>query len=351
MGLAHAASGAGIEVSVTETTPDWSDYLSGQPEASLFHDPRWGRVMNAAYGNGCLYLTARRGDRIVGVLQLVDKKSWLFGHYLCSLPYFDASGVLANDPETAQALLSRAEELRQEEDAQWVELRQGSVLDAAMPVRTDKVALWLSLPESADDLWKALKPKVRNQVRKAEKEGLTVHRGGMELLDEFYAIYVRTMRDLGSPPHSRRFFGEAFGEFPSLTRLMVVRLRERPAAAALMLHDRQGVHVPWAGSDWRLRELCANMLLYWSMLSDACEQKATRFDFGRSTRDSGTHRFKKQWGAEEVPLYWQYLLPEGAELPGLRHDSRKYAFIEACWRKLPLSVVRVLGSRIIGKLS
>lgn len=331
--------------------PEWDDYLSGRPEASVFHDPRWGRVMNAAYGNGCLYLTARRGDRIVGVLQLVDKKSRLFGHYLCSLPYFDASGILAGDPETAKALLSRAGELRQEKGAQWVELRQESVLDAALPSRTDKITLWLSLPESPGDLWKALKPKVRNQVRKAEKEGLTVHRGGVELLDEFYAVYSRTMRDLGSPPHSRRFFGQIFAEFPSLTRLTLVRHRERPAAAALTLHDRQGTHVPWAGSDWRLRDLCANMLLYWSMLSDSCEQKVSRFDFGRSTRDSGTHRFKRQWGAEEVPLYWCYLLPEGAELPGLRHDSRKYAFIEACWRKLPLGIVRGLGPRIMGKLS
>jgi FemAB-related protein (PEP-CTERM system-associated) len=319
-------------------------------EASVFHDPGWGRVMNAAYGNGCRYLTARRGDRTVGVLQLVDKKSRFFGHYLCSLPYLDASGILADDPEAAQALLSKARALREQQDAQWVELRQGCMIDESLPVRTDKITLWLPLPGSPEELWKAFKSKVRNHVRKAEKEGLTVHRG-TELLDEFFAIYLRTMRDLGSPSHSRGFFAQILEAFPTSARVSAVRLGERPLAAALTLTDRHGVHVPWAGSDWRVSELCANSLLYWSMLSDACEQRATRFDFGRSTRDSGTHRFKKQWGAEEIPLYWQYLLPEGAELPGLRHDSRKYAFMEACWRKLPLSVVRVLGPRIMGKLS
>ncbi len=351
MGPTQAASGAGIEVSVTETVPDWSDYLAGQPDATLFHHPGWGRVMNAVYGNGCVYLTARRGDRTVGVLQVVDKRSRLFGRYLCSLPYFDASGILADDPETAQALLSRARALREERGVQWVELRQESMIDGSLPVRTDKITLWLALPGSPEELWQALKPKVRNQVRKAEKEGLTVHRGGPELLDEFYAIYLRTMRDLGSPPHSRLFFREIFSGFSASARLVVARQGERPVAAGLMLCDRHSVHVPWAASDWRVSDLCGNMLLYWSMLSDACDRKAGRFDFGRSTRDSGTHRFKKQWGAEEVPLYWQYLLPEGAELPGLRHDSRKYAFMEACWRRLPLSVVRVLGPRIIGKLS
>lgn len=106
-----------------------------------------------------------------------------------------------------------------------------------------------------------------------------------------------------------------------------------------------------AGSDWRLRQLCGNMLLYWSMLSDACERGAPVVDFGRGTKGSGSHRFKTQWGGEEVALYWYYLLPAGAELPALRHDKPKYRFAEACWRKLPLWITRVLGPRLIRKLS
>ena len=131
----------------------------------------------------------------------------------------------------------------------------------------------------------------------------------MELLDEFFAIYVRTMRDLGSPPHGRRFFAKILDGFGSAVRLFVVHLGERPVAASLVLADPHGVHVPWSGSDRRVRDMCGNVLLYWSMLSDACKKGAKSFDFGRSTRDSGTHTFKKQWGAVDVPLYWHYLLP------------------------------------------
>ena len=87
------------------------------------------------------------------------------------------------------------------------------------------------------------------------------------------------------------------------------------------------------------------------MLADSSQRGAGRFDFGRSTRQAGTYRFKKQWGAEEIPLYWYYLLPEGRALPELRPDSAKYRFMVACWKKLPVGLATALGQRIVGKLS
>ena len=339
------------EVTVSSELPAWEDYLEGRPDATIYHDPRWGRVMAEVYGNRPVYLTATRGGRTVGVLPLVRQKSLLFGSHLCSVPYFDAAGILADDEAARRALADRARALRSEHGAKWVELRQVEPVDEALPTRTDKVTLRLALPDSADVLWKALKAKVRNQVRKAEKADLAAADGGPELVGEFYAVYSRNMRDLGSPPHARHFFEAIAEEFGGSVRLFVVRQEGRALAASLTLADGHGLRVPWAGSDWRARDLCPNMLLYWRMLAHGCETRAACFDFGRSTRDEGTYRFKRQWGAEPVPLYWHYLLPEGAEMPELRPDSRKYRLMVACWRKLPVWMARAIGPRIIAKLS
>jgi len=170
-------------------------------------------------------------------------------------------------------------------------------------------------------------------------------------LEYFFAIYLRTMRDLGSPGHSREFFQLILQHFGQTVRLFVVYQGRRPMAASLTLADRQGLHVPWAGSDWRYSHLCANMLLYWAMLEHGCLSGASVFDFGRCSRDSGTYQFKKQWGSHEVPLYWQYLLPVGGQMPELRHDSAKYQKVIEYWKKLPLSAARHLGPMIIRKLS
>lgn len=317
----------------------------------MFASPCWGLIMREAYGNRRYCIIARRGGKVVGALQLVAQKSVLFGSHLCSLPYLDAAGIVADDLAVQEALCGQAWQLSRELKADWVELRQYSRLQGLEHVRTDKVSLCLPLPHAPEELWDSLKPKVRNQIRKAQNADLTTCNGRDEMLSEFYTIYTRNMRDLGSPPHSMRFFRLILDSFPESARLFVVRLADRPVAASFTLTDPQATRVPWAGSDWRYSDLSPNMLLYWSMLQDACRRSAPGFDFGRSTRDSGTYRFKTQWGSHEVPLYWHYLLPEGAQMPQLRPDNPKYRLVAACWRRLPVSVVRALGPRIIAKLT
>jgi serine/alanine adding enzyme len=350
--MADECAGArDCSVAVSTEPPDWSEYLVGRPDVTIYNDVRWGQVMAAAYGNRAYYLTASREGRTVGVLQLVAQKSLLFGSHLCSLPYFDTAGILADDRDAADALLAQARSLMADLGTRWVELRQAEPLPGDLPSRTDKVTLRLPLPTDPEVLWKALDAKVRNQVRKGRKENLTVHQGGADLLPDFYAIYGRTMRDLGSPLHHERFFRLILEQFGPAVRLFVVRSSDRPLAASLTLADALAVRVPWAGNDWRVRQSCANMLLYWSMLEHAGQRGAPRFDFGRSTRDSGTYRFKVQWGATEVPLHWQYLLPEGGAVPDLRPDSPTYRLLTGIWRRFPLGVARLIGPHIIAKLS
>jgi len=340
-----------VTVETSTDRPNWDAYLGGHDQATIYHDGRWGEVMRASYGNSAFYMTARRDDKIVGLLQLVWQKSVLWGSHLCSMPYFDAAGILADDEQSRQALLDSAKQLGKCHATQWVELRQMSPLDDSLPVRDDKVTMLLQLPAGAEAMWKQLKTKVRTKVRKAEKEDFTVLQGRDELLDDFCDIYARAMRDLGSPPHSRRFFRNILDAFGEDVLMFSVRSADVPLAASLALIRGRYFHVPWSGSDMRFRRTGANRILYWSMLKYAAEAGLSTFDFGRSTVDSGTYGFKKEWGAKPVQLYWQYLLGEGESLPDQRPDSPKYRLMVACWKKLPVCVARAIGPRIIGKLS
>ena len=92
------------------------------------------------------------------------------------------------------------------------------------------------------------------------------------------------------------------------------------------------------------------MLLYWNVLEYACEQGFKTFDFGRCTPDSGTYRFKKQWGAEASQLYWHYWLRNGGEPPRLNPANPKYHFAVSAWRRLPLALANRLGPLIVRNL-
>ena len=72
------------------------------------------------------------------------------------------------------------------------------------------------------------------------------------------------------------------------------------------------------------------------------------FDFGRSTRDGGTHQFKLQWGATDFPLYWESV-PTGGTLEtstGPTSPSRLDMFTHV-WQRLPLRIANLLGPHVI----
>ena len=92
------------------------------------------------------------------------------------------------------------------------------------------------------------------------------------------------------------------------------------------------------------------MYLYWQILSYAIEHDFKQFDFGRSTVDAGTYKFKKQWGAEPLQCYWYHWVPEGGEIPNLSPSSSKFDLAIKVWQKLPLAVTKLIGPPIVRNL-
>jgi FemAB-related protein (PEP-CTERM system-associated) len=206
------------------------------------------------------------------------------------------------------------------------------------------VNLRLALPADAGRLWERFDGSVRNQIRKAQRGGLSVTFGGAEQLDAFYAIFATRMRELGSPVHARRLFTAIFAAFGRLARVALVRKGGLPVGGLIALAFKDVLTVPWASCESAYRSLCPNMLLYWETMRAACEEGFRTFDFGRSSRGSGTYRFKRQWGAQEEPLYW-YTIPS-VRRPGAPPRADRAAFLAASWRRLPLAVTRSLGPHI-----
>ena len=89
------------------------------------------------------------------------------------------------------------------------------------------------------------------------------------------------------------------------------------------------------------------MLLYWSCLKFACERGYKLFDFGRSTRNENTYKFKEQWGAAPSPMVWSYWFRGGESIPDITPRNRKYQLAIDFWKKLPVPLTRMLGPRIV----
>ncbi len=333
-----------------EHTTDWDAFVQSNPAASIYHLSRWRAVISACFGHDCHYLQALGSqNHVVGVLPLVRLKSRLFGDYLVSVPFFNYGGALAVTAEIEGALMKRAEQLAQELGVSHIEFRD-TLERHPWHKRTDKVAMSLPLPDSVEQLDKQIGSKLRAQIKRAQRERPQVLTGGAELLDDFYTVFARNMRDLGTPVYSKQFFRSILQSFPDESRLIVLRHQGKPVATAFLLAFKQGVEIPWASTLREVNKFSMNMLLYWEVLQHAIARKANTFDFGRSSRDAGTYKFKKQWGAQEVPLYWHYWLKDGGELPQLNPSNPKYKLLINVWRRLPVSLTKLIGPLVVKNL-
>lgn len=211
--------------------------------------------------------------------------------------------------------------------------------------------MWLSLPDTAEGLMESFKSKLRSQIRKGAKNNLGVSIGATELLEDFYTVFARNMRDLGTPVYSRALFRLILQAFPETARLVIVTdAGQRPLAAGFLLGYRDRIEIPWASSLREYNHLQSNMWLYWNCLQYACEQNYKIFDFGRSTVGESTFKFKEQWGAQSVSHYWHYHLTDQSELPQLHPHNPTFRLAINIWRRLPLRVTRFLGPAIIKHL-
>jgi FemAB-related protein (PEP-CTERM system-associated) len=281
---------------------------------------------------------------ITGVLPMVQIKSLLFGRTLTSLPFLNYGGVMADGHEIGVALVAAAHAEARTRKCSHVELRHVAAQFPDLPCKQHKVSMRL---KTGPGMWDALDRKVRNQIRKAEKSGLLVERGGAELVADFYDVFARNMRDLGTPVYSRRLFEEVMRVFPDRAQIHVVRLNGLAIAAGVTYRTPEMVQLPWASSLRRYNPLCPNVLLYWDAIQFANDSGAGVFDMGRSTPNEGTFKFKAQWGAEAVPLHWEYQLMEQGQLPNVSPANPKYQFAIALWQKLPLAVTLRVGPMIV----
>ena len=338
-----------MEIKAFLEAPDgWDSFVNEHKNGKIYHSTVWNDMVKTTFGHQIYYITLTENQKITGVLPLTDFKSLLFGRLAVSQPFVNYGGPLLSNDDQIEPLMQFLESFRVEKGFKSIEIRQGEALNTGKPCKQHKVTFFLDLPADPDELFNGFKAKLRSQIRRPMKDEMTGKTGGLELLDEFYKVFTINMRDLGTPPLPRRFFENILKTFPEEAFIGVVYAANGDAAAASFLIKYGDImEIPWASSLREYNRSSPNMLLYWESLKLSIEKGCKRFDYGRCTPDSGTYRFKKQWGAEESPLYWYYILPEKEELPEMNPDNSKFDMFIKIWQKMPLSFTNSVGPLVI----
>jgi FemAB-related protein (PEP-CTERM system-associated) len=326
------------------TEQEWDTFAARQQGYTHFHRYGWRSLISDVFRHECVYLAARDAKGLVAILPLVRVRSIVFGHYLVSMPFLNYGGPLGTD-EGIAALVAEAVWLAQSENVKLLELRSRVPLDISLPASHRKITVTLDLPDNSEELFKSFDAKLRAQIRRPQKEGVTVE-FGREQVAPFFGVFSRHMRDLGTPTQPLSFFRAISERFPDDSWFACAYLGGKPVAAACGFLFQDEFEMTWASSLRAYNREAPNMLLYWSCMERAIAQGVKRFNFGRCTPGGGTHRFKMQWGGREQPLWWYGLGATGNARTPSPNDSA-FRFGPRVWRKLPESIATAFGPAIV----
>jgi FemAB-related protein (PEP-CTERM system-associated) len=343
--LAADASVRGIVVS---DSPDesYADFVQSMPDARLCHLPKWSKMVESLFSHKGHYLVAHENGTICGVLPLTQIRSRLFGNRMVSQPFSDYGGPLVKKPAALDALYQRAVALATEYGCESIEFRSTFALPYNLHLRNDKISMYLPLASDAEEVWKGLRPQIRNRIRKAEKSGITVINGHRELLDEFYRVWTIRMHQLGTPCYPRKLFNGIMDTFADNSRIFLA-VKDGMTIAVLFVYTFNScVHTRWGCALREYDTVDPNYILNWSAIEFYCARAMLRFDFGRSTVGSGQHTFKERWGTKPIQLFWQYWTRPDGKLRVASPDDPKYRKKVKMWQRLPLWLTRLVGPHI-----
>lgn len=320
----------------------WDEFVSRCESATFFHKAGWKTVLERAFGHQTHFLYAERAGDITGVLPLAQVKSALFGHSLASLPFCVYGGIAASDPESALALRKAACALAERLRVDALEMRNLKPTDTGWPQKDLYVTFRQAISADHDANMQAIAPKQRTMIRKGIRSGLESEWD--EGVDRIYRVYSESVRNLGTPVFSKRYFRVLREVFPDECDVLMIRHQGTDVAGVLSFYFRGEVLPYYGGSVDQAREIKAvNHFMYWDLMRRAADRGCTSFDFGRSKVGTGPYLFKKNWGFVPEPLSYEYFLVKSEAMPEVNPNNPKYKHFINLWKLLPLPVANLVG--------
>jgi FemAB-related protein (PEP-CTERM system-associated) len=337
-----------IQRLTTKDVARWDAFVDKMPEASFFHRAGWKDVLERAFGHSAHYLFAESDGEIQGILPLGHVRSRLFGNGLVSTPFCVYGGSVGVSVEVCEQLDAEACRLAEELQVDHLELRYRAPRHADWPRKELYVTFRKTIDPDPEQNLLAIPRKQRAMVRKGIQAGL-VSRLDCGI-DAVHRVYSESVRNLGTPVFSRRYFSLLKDVFGDDCEALTIHHGDRIVAGVLNFYFRDEVLPYYGGGTAEARDLKANDFMYWEVMRRASGRGCRLFDFGRSKLGTGAFDFKRNWGFEPQPMSYEFNLVRAKELPDVNPLNPKYRLFIEAWKRLPLPVSRMLGPMLARNL-
>jgi len=349
-----------MDVRLIKDRSSWNRFVTSNHHSKVFHLWEWGDLCEY-YGHSKHYIAAVDDGEIMGILPLIYVKSHFFGKQLVSMPFceygFPLAGEDVNSSTVIRVLLEEAKRIAGEIQADFVELRGlGQGIEEALSMGFRKyerfLTFELNLEEGEEKIWSRFEKCKRNGVRKAIKMGVTWEEiENKDGLESYYTLFLKTMREHGTPPHSFKFFERMYDVLAprGWMKIYVAYINRIPINGIIFFPFNKNILYWSAVSDIDHRNLCGGDLLLWEAIKWGMKNGFEVFDLGRTRKESGVYLYKKGYNAAEKKLRDLFLFRGKKDL--VHPDKLRYRVFEKIWEMLPSPIANSLGPKIRSEIT
>ncbi|NPV63880.1 MAG: FemAB family PEP-CTERM system-associated protein [Methanotrichaceae archaeon] len=328
-------------------TQKWDNFVFKNCNTTFYHQMGWKKVVEETYNHKPHYLYCENDSgEMVGVLPLFQIGDVFSGKRLISVPFAPYCGACGENEMVENALVDEAIDLSQELGVRSLEIRgysTNSGLYNEFKNLENYSTFEFDLSNGLENIWKNMERSVRKNIKKGDRYHIesTMERSPSAIA-EFYDIYARRMRNLGTPVHDKRFFTNLGRLYPANFWINHAKLNDLIISSIFLLEFKDRLLGGWMSALEEYSSYAPTNFAYWSSIKYGCENGFRSFDFGRSLKNSGGHIFKKRWGSVEVSLSDRYYPMSGDVLI----PQEKYGKMTHIWKRLPLRVTKSIGPKI-----
>ena len=183
--------------------------------------------------------------------------------------------------------------------------------------------------------------RTRGYIKNALNSNLKSFVGGLELINEFYIIYLQNMKELGTPPLPESYFKKIIEHLPKVTKIILVKDNKKACSGMFIMQiSEKELFTPIICTPRLYQTGQSSHLIYLKAAQVAQNFGCSIVNFGRSIDGGGPALFKKRYGLKASPLLiyspskkWTVTNPNNSNL--------RYA-VEIL-RRLPIFLLKLVG--------
>ncbi len=337
-----------VKIQVTESK-EWDKIVRTFSNHDVYHLSGYAKAFEI-HGDGQPHLfyyenDGVRGMNVVMMRDIADDSR--FSEKIQHNTYFDLitpygyGGWLIEGTGDTKELFSKYEEWAKSNNVVSEFVRYHPVLDNAgfSKVAYDVVPLGGTIAldiSSKETLWANITSKNRNMIRKAEKNGITIHMGRTsELFEMFREIYNATMDKDNADSYyyfASDFYKSVEDDLPDNSQIFYAVYEDKIIAASIILFENGRLNYHLSGSRREYQNLAPTNLILYKAALWGCENGCKTFHLGGGvgSGEDGLFKFKKSFYRGEPCRYHIgkkiFMQKEYDKLLALRGDMPESGF-------------------------